>query len=242
MSSTDISALLPPSLNLPTHLSAHKYFFVCTLTVAAWDTLVLSPRSWRLLKTKEWPVLKVIFHVLRFLMPAEFVIVGKPYLPYSALFAHFLPIPAVAFFDTKFTLDMCAKFYLFEPVTTMVLVSLCSAVHVIRVHAIYDKSRAILGGLGAVLLVQVRPPPFSYRFIYSSCYPLTERLYCAPHASAAAPMGAHAVSVALLPASQRRRRPRPPCCLSTLDLRSSDCWHCWHFVFSNRSLACRPSA
>lgn len=52
---------------------------------------------------------------------------------------------------------MCAKFYLFEPVTTMVLVSLCSAVHVIRIHAIYDKSRAILGGLGAVLLLQVGP-------------------------------------------------------------------------------------
>lgn len=64
---------------------------------------------------------------------------------------------AVAFFDTQFTLDMCAKFYLFEPVTTMVLVSLCSAVHVIRIHAIYDKSRAILGGLGAVLLLQVGP-------------------------------------------------------------------------------------
>ena len=77
MSTPDISALLPPSLNLPTHLSAHKYFFVCTLTVAAWDTLVLSPRSWRLLKTKEWPVLKIIFHILRMLMPAEFIIVGQ---------------------------------------------------------------------------------------------------------------------------------------------------------------------
>jgi hypothetical protein len=50
---------------------------------------------------------------------------------------------------------MCNKFYLFEPITTMVLVTLCSAVHVVRVHAIYDKSRAVLGGLGAVLLVQV---------------------------------------------------------------------------------------
>lgn len=38
----------------------------------------------------------------------------------------------------------------------MILVSLCSVVHVIRIHAIYDKSRAILGGLGAVLLFQVR--------------------------------------------------------------------------------------
>jgi len=68
---------------------------------------------------------------------------------------------------------MCSKFYLFEPVTTMVLVSLCSAVHVIRVHAIYDKSRAILGGLGAVLLLQVRP------FLSSVYGPPTQRLLCA---------------------------------------------------------------
>lgn len=72
----DITSLLPDSLNLPAHLSAHKYFFVCTLTVAAWDTLVLSPRTWRLMKTPEWPALKIIFHFLRFFMPIEFVIVG----------------------------------------------------------------------------------------------------------------------------------------------------------------------
>lgn len=72
----DITSLLPPSLNLPPHLSAHKYFFVCTLTVAAWDTLVLSPRAWRLMKTGEWPVLKIIFHFMRFFMPIEFIIVG----------------------------------------------------------------------------------------------------------------------------------------------------------------------
>lgn len=79
---------LPDSLNLPPHLSAHKYFFVCTLTVAAWDTLVLSPRSYRLLRTKEWPLLKIAFHFLRVFMPVEFTIVG------------------VAFFDTKWSLDV----------------------------------------------------------------------------------------------------------------------------------------
>ena len=68
--------LLPDSLNLPPHLSAHKYFFVCTLTVAAWDTLVLTPRSFKLFKTEGWPVLKTIFFFLRFLMPIEFTIVG----------------------------------------------------------------------------------------------------------------------------------------------------------------------
>ena len=73
----DLSDILPPYLNLPAHLSAHKYFFVCTLTVAAWDTLVLSPRTWRLLRTKEWPPLKILFHFLRLFMPIEFTIVGE---------------------------------------------------------------------------------------------------------------------------------------------------------------------
>ena len=82
------SSILPPSLDLPPHLSAHKYFFVCTLTVAAWDTLVLSPRSYRLLRTKEWPLLKIVFHFLRVFMPIEFTIVG------------------VAFFDTKWSLEV----------------------------------------------------------------------------------------------------------------------------------------
>lgn len=68
--------LLPNSLKLSPHLFVHKYFFVCTLTVAAWDTLVLSPRSYKLFKTKEWPVLKIMYFFLCFLMPVEFIIVG----------------------------------------------------------------------------------------------------------------------------------------------------------------------
>lgn len=68
---------LPPSLDLSPHLSAHKYFFVCTLTVAAWDTLVLSPRAWKLAKQEGVPPLKVLFHFLQWFMPAEFVAVGQ---------------------------------------------------------------------------------------------------------------------------------------------------------------------
>ena len=61
---------------------------VCTLTVAAWDTLVLSPRGHKLLKSKGWPFLKIAFHLLRVLMPVEFVIV------------------AIAFFDSSWTLEV----------------------------------------------------------------------------------------------------------------------------------------
>ncbi|PIL22575.1 hypothetical protein GSI_15264 [Ganoderma sinense ZZ0214-1] len=135
--STDLSDILPPYLNLPPHLSAQKYFFVCTLTVAAWDTLVLSPRTWRLLRTKEWPPLKILFHFLRLFMPIEFTIVG------------------VAFFDTKWSQAQCSHFFLFEPICTAILLAACSIIHVIRIHAIYEKNRNVLFGMGALLATQV---------------------------------------------------------------------------------------
>ena len=72
-----MSLQLPNELNLSPHLSAHKYFLVCTLTVAAWDTLVLSPRFWRLWKSPGWPALKILFMFLRTFMPAEFIVVGE---------------------------------------------------------------------------------------------------------------------------------------------------------------------
>ncbi|KIY71555.1 hypothetical protein CYLTODRAFT_369191 [Cylindrobasidium torrendii FP15055 ss-10] len=135
MSGADLD--LPPSLDLPPHLSAYKYFYVCTLTVAAWDTLVLSPRTWKLFRTQEWPALKLLFHFLRILMPIEFTIVG------------------VAFFDTNWSQQTCQKFFLFEPICTAVLLAAASAVHVIRVHAIYDKNRSVLLGMGALFAAQV---------------------------------------------------------------------------------------
>ena len=132
-----IISQLPPSLDLPPHLSAHKYFLVCTLTVAAWDTLVLSPRTWRLFRTPGWPTLKILFNFLRLFMPIEFIIV------------------AVAFFDTNWTQDMCQDFFLFEPICTAILLAACSLIHVIRLHAIYEKNRNVLFGMGGLLALQV---------------------------------------------------------------------------------------
>ncbi|KAH8998522.1 hypothetical protein EDB92DRAFT_1835649 [Lactarius akahatsu] len=143
---------LPSSLRLPPRLSAHKYFFVCTLTVAAWDTLVLSPRSWKLLKSEGWPILKTIFFFLRIFMPAEFVIVG------------------VAFFDTAWSSSVstaCQKFFLFEPISTTFLLAACSVVHVIRIHGIYDKNRSVLYGMSALLALQVVVTAISSAFYRS---------------------------------------------------------------------------
>jgi hypothetical protein len=128
---------LPNELNLPPHLSAHKYFLVCTLTVAAWDTLVVSPRALRLWKMPGWPALKLLFHFLQVWMPAEFIVV------------------AVGFFDTKWSIESCEKFYLFEPICTAVLLAAASAVHVIRITAIYDRQRTVVGAMAGLFALQV---------------------------------------------------------------------------------------
>jgi hypothetical protein len=68
---------LPNSLNLSPHLTVHKYLFVCALTVAAWDTLVLSRRTMKLMRTGDWTILKTISFFMRAFMPVEFAIVGQ---------------------------------------------------------------------------------------------------------------------------------------------------------------------
>jgi hypothetical protein len=62
---------------------------------------------------------------------------------------------AVAFFDTNFSQSSCSHFYLFEPICTAILLAAASAVHVIRIHAIYDKNRAVLYALGTLFAIQV---------------------------------------------------------------------------------------
>jgi len=49
--------------------------------------------------------------------------------------------------DTHY--QMCKKFYLFEPICTAVLLSMCGVAHAVRISAIFDKSIAVLGVLGA---------------------------------------------------------------------------------------------
>jgi hypothetical protein len=70
-------------------------------------------------------------------MPAEFIVV------------------AVAFFDTKWSQSTCEKFFLFEPICTAILLAMTSAVHVIRMYAIYDKNRTVLGVMSILYAIQI---------------------------------------------------------------------------------------
>ncbi|KAF8840613.1 hypothetical protein BDN67DRAFT_951352 [Paxillus ammoniavirescens] len=128
---------LPASLDLPPHLSAQKYFFVCTLTVLAWDTLVLTPRSYKLGRTKNWPALKALYYFLQVWVLADFVVTGA------------------MFFSTSVTqADDCRRFWPYEPICTAILLFAASSIHVIRVSAIYFHASSIRTPLLAILFVQ----------------------------------------------------------------------------------------
>ncbi|KAF8333441.1 uncharacterized protein EI90DRAFT_562199 [Cantharellus anzutake] len=73
---TSPSSTLDPTLNFGSRLSASRYAMTCALTIAAWDTLVLTSRTWHVTRTKEWPPVKIVLLILRYLMPIEYIILG----------------------------------------------------------------------------------------------------------------------------------------------------------------------
>ncbi|KAF9219158.1 hypothetical protein BS17DRAFT_789920 [Gyrodon lividus] len=128
---------LPAYLDLPPHLSAQKYFFVCTLTVLAWDTLVLTPRSYKLGRTKNWPALKALYYFLQVWVLTDFVVTGAMFFSTSVIQA-----------------TDCRRFWPYEPICTAILLFAASAIHVIRVSAIYSHASRIRILLLLLLFVQ----------------------------------------------------------------------------------------
>ncbi|KAI6041416.1 hypothetical protein EDC04DRAFT_2565694 [Pisolithus marmoratus] len=131
------STPLPASLDLPPHLSAQKYFFVCTLTVLSWDTLVLSPRSYKLGRTKAWPALKALYYFLQVWVITDFVVTG------------------VMFFSTTVRQEPdCRRFWPYEPICTAILLFAASTAHVIRISAIYSHATRVRSIMLGLLFVQ----------------------------------------------------------------------------------------
>ncbi|KAG9315485.1 hypothetical protein JVU11DRAFT_3098 [Chiua virens] len=151
--STSPTIDLPNSLNLSPHLSAQKYFYVCTLTVLAWDTLVLTPRSYRLGRTKAWPALKALYYFLQVWVLTDFIVTGLFLAP---ALVRISPSPSGAmFFSTSVKQNPdCLQFWPYEPICTAILLFAASAVHVIRVTAIYNHETRIRALLLVLLFVQ----------------------------------------------------------------------------------------
>lgn len=144
---------LPASLTLTPHQSAQKYFYVCTLTVLAWDTLVLTPRSYRLSRTKAWPALKALYYFLQIWVLTDFIVSGMLALP--VLVPTSSRYLGAMFFNTSvIQATDCMRFWPYEPICTAILLFAASTVHVIRVTAIYGHDRRIRSLLLGLLFVQ----------------------------------------------------------------------------------------
>lgn len=144
------SPVLPPSLDLSPHLSAHKYFFVCTLTVAAWDTLVLSPRAWKLARQEGRPPLKLLFHFLQWFMPLEFIAVGQSTLQSYACHKP-LSLSRCSCRLLRYQLQPICEYFSYH--TRLLFSSYSRAVHI----SIFSSPSA---RLFSWLLLQVRSSPF----------------------------------------------------------------------------------
>jgi len=70
-------------------------------------------------------------------MPLEFIVV------------------AVAFFDRNWTQAMCQRFFIFEPVCTAILLAAASAVHVIRIRALYQDERHVISAMDILYGIQL---------------------------------------------------------------------------------------
>ncbi|KAG6333358.1 hypothetical protein ID866_5734 [Astraeus odoratus] len=152
--SSNSTVPLPPSLDLPPHLSAQKYFFVCALTVLSWDTLVLSPRSYKLSKSKTWPALKALYYFLQFWVVTDYVVTGESIRTWKSKTQHAVAL-SVMFFSTSVKQDPdCRRFWPYEPICTAILLFAASAVHVIRISAIYSHENKIRFPMFGLLFAQ----------------------------------------------------------------------------------------
>ncbi|VDC06025.1 unnamed protein product [Peniophora sp. CBMAI 1063] len=130
--------LIPNAFNLPTGITISKDFFIASLTLAFWEILILTPKLLQLATSRrEWPALKILVIILLLLLFPQCITL------------------AIATYDSRLPRNFCHRFYLFEPIWSACVLALCSVVHIIRLTAVYDRSRRILCSMSAFGVVQV---------------------------------------------------------------------------------------
>lgn len=122
---------------------------------------------------QEWPVLKIFYHVLRYIMPIEFTVVGayirlEPLDLYSCQLSCCVLRHQVVIREVPKLLSFRAHSHHVSCLVVFRSAILCfrlvnsanslvpqTVVALIRLHAIFDYSKAVLGGLGALCFIQV---------------------------------------------------------------------------------------
>lgn len=131
------SAAAPATVENLQQILAGKYFFLATLTVLLYDHLLTLPEEVSTVWKKKKTYVLCLFLLIRYYAPIAVSIV------------------AVGFFSTAMTRERCKNWMLFLPLgITMPLMLFPGILMLVRVYALYNRNKIILGLLSTILLAQ----------------------------------------------------------------------------------------
>lgn len=131
--SPDAQALATAAL----HLTAGKYFQVAAFVMLVYDHILTLPDEVERIWKQKWSGATILFLINRYVTPLQFIIIID------------------AFQDPRWKKSACDRFVAFEGTSTVALVAVCEMIMMLRVYALYGRSRLILAFLSFLWVVQV---------------------------------------------------------------------------------------
>ncbi|KAA1477726.1 hypothetical protein DENSPDRAFT_620714 [Dentipellis sp. KUC8613] len=114
-----------------------KYLFAAALTMLMYDHILSFSTEVETIWTKKKTYPAIFFLTFRYYASLAMVVVS------------------IGFFSTAMTPERCQRWVLFYPLGITLLFALFpSIIMLMRVYALYNRSKLILGGLGIILLIQ----------------------------------------------------------------------------------------
>ncbi|TFK35061.1 hypothetical protein BDQ12DRAFT_688738 [Crucibulum laeve] len=122
-----------------TNLKAAKYFQLAAFIVLLYDHILTFPEEVQRIWSQKLSVASILFLINRYITPIQFVIIID------------------AFHDPIWTetVSSCRRFVAFEGASTVTLVAICELIMIMRVYALYERSRTILIFLMTLWMLQV---------------------------------------------------------------------------------------
>lgn len=157
------------------HLAAGKYFQIAAFVMLVYDQILTFPDEVERIWKQNWSGATILFLINRYVTPLQFI------------------VGIDAFQDPIWTKSACDRFVAFEGSSTVAMVAVCEMIMILRVYALYGRSRLILAFLLFLWVAQVTLssigmrtgfavplPPGFVGCIFSSASPLFPALWVTP--------------------------------------------------------------
>ncbi|KAI0087533.1 hypothetical protein BDY19DRAFT_994857 [Irpex rosettiformis] len=131
----------PLAIQIATLTRSVSYSEVASVTVLAWDTLITLSDEVELIWKQRWTPAKVLYLLAR-------------YLPLGFQLA-LLGINTDGTTGLHFTVDQCRKWMIFQAIFLQLVVTTVDIILMIRVFALYNKSRPLLIFLSTIFLAEI---------------------------------------------------------------------------------------